>query len=96
MFRLANAKLADCLGTIGSVRNTKNRRAISPLSGVQLAADQEHFHLAFDSPATWSQKYNLVWDRLFELIFFRILSQKPPNKSVFKRAPSEAAFSLKC
>ncbi len=37
---------------------------------VQEADNGDHFRLAFDRPGTWSQKYNLIWDRILGLNLF--------------------------
>ena len=37
---------------------------------IRLADDGDHYRLTFDQPGTWSQKYNLVWDKVMKMNIF--------------------------
>jgi hypothetical protein len=37
---------------------------------VDMAVEGDHYKLAFNSPGTWSQKYNLVWDQVLDYNLF--------------------------
>jgi hypothetical protein len=66
----AYARLCEMLGKNGEA--TSYRRVAQQYvdQWQHLADDGDHFRLAFDQPGTWSQKYNLVWDKILGLNLF--------------------------
>jgi hypothetical protein len=37
---------------------------------IKMADDGDHYRLTFDQPGTWSQKYNLIWNKLLKFNIF--------------------------
>ncbi len=66
----AYGKLAGILGHTDIQREYEQLGRDYAKRWVTMDADDAHFRLAFDRPGTWSQKYNLVWDKLLGLNLF--------------------------
>ena len=64
------ARLAERLGQRGEADGYSALARRMAAQWARMADDGDHYRLAFDKPGTWSQKYNLVWDKLLELGLF--------------------------
>ena len=58
------AKLAEMLGKADVAEAYMADAKEMASKWVGMAKDTDHYRLTFDQPGTWSQKYNLIWDRL--------------------------------
>jgi hypothetical protein len=60
---------------------------------IQEADAGDHFRLAFDKPESWSQKYNLVWDRILGLnLFPESVAQK--EMAYYRKIQNEFGLAL--
>lgn len=75
--------LAEMLGDKKTGKEYMAKAARMARQWEKIADDGDHYRLTFDRPDTWSQKYNLVWDKLFGWNLF--------PKEVFKK---ETAYYL--
>jgi hypothetical protein len=64
------AMLADMLGKKSLGESYRQVAEQYAAKWMQMADDHGHTRLSFDRPGTWSQKYNLVWDRVLGLHLF--------------------------
>lgn len=68
----AYARLVQLIGEKDESERIRRIAQDMALRWQQMALDDDgtHYRLAFDAPGTWSQKYNLIWDRLLSLNLF--------------------------
>ena len=64
------SKLADMLGKKDVAEKYLNIAKEMAVEWEKMANDGTHYRLTFDRPDTWSQKYNLVWDKLLGFNIF--------------------------
>ncbi|XOV93470.1 MAG: glutaminase domain-containing protein [Bacteroidota bacterium] len=73
-------KLAEMLGKNDIAEKYLEEAKRMAVEWEKMANDGDHYRLTFDKENTWSQKYNLVWDKLLHLGIF-------PKEIVSKEIP---------
>jgi len=64
------AELCKMTGNNEEAKTYRQQAETFTKDWVSQATEGDHTKLAFDQPGTWSQKYNLVWDKLLNLNLF--------------------------
>jgi hypothetical protein len=87
----AYAFLCETAGKRAEARLYEKTSAEFAKKWITLANDGDHFRLAFDKPGTWSQKYNLAWDKI---LGFNLFPAEVARKEVAFYKKNELAFGL--
>lgn len=63
-------KMAQMLNKQTIAEDCLNEAKRMAQAWIPMAKDGNHYKLAFDRPGTWSQKYNLIWDKMLGMNIF--------------------------
>jgi hypothetical protein len=85
------SRLAERLGKAGEADEYRQLAREMASRWTKMADDGDHFRLAFDKPGTWSQKYNLVWDKL---LGFRLFPPEVARKEIAFYKTKQNAYGL--
>lgn len=85
------AMLADMLGKKEVAEKYKTSAKDMATKWLALAGAGDHYALAFGNKDTWSQKYNMVWDKLLGLNLF---PQEVYNKEIAYYRTRQNSFGL--
>jgi len=66
----AYADLCTMTGRTADAAQFRKQAETFAADWIRLATEGDHTRLAYDQPGTWSQKYNLVWDKLLDYKLF--------------------------
>ena len=64
------AEMARMRGDVETADKYMNKAKEMARTWESMAREGDHYRLAFDRANTWSQKYNMVWDKLWNIHIF--------------------------